>query len=154
MALYEGSQELQILAMEIHELSALALLHRIAHWNGDSLKEISQVLAAAFGAEDYPDCIRDLDGRDIDPRLYISGLDQVSSCSIPACQTQFNDSVVDHRHPSAQFRCLENLHPGINKDLHLLQVAPCLLHDHFTAQQTSLTAVRIREVWSSLEAHQ
>ena len=67
----------------IHELCASALLHRIAHWDGGSLTEISQVLNSAFKAQDYHDRINDLNGQNIDPQLYINNLDKVSSCSDP-----------------------------------------------------------------------
>ena len=84
MIVCEESQKPTTLATEIHDLSTPALLHRIAHWDGDSPQEAGQVLATAFGAEDYPGCIGDLDGRGVDPRLYVNGLDQVSSFTIPA----------------------------------------------------------------------
>jgi len=63
----------------IHELSASALLHWIVQWDGGPPQEISRVLTEAFGADDYPDCIRDLEGRGIDPQLFINSLDRVSS---------------------------------------------------------------------------
>lgn len=68
----------------IHKLSTSTLLRRIAHWDGNSLPEMCQVLDSALEAQDYHDHIRDLNGQNIDPQLYINSLDQVSLCSIPA----------------------------------------------------------------------
>jgi len=42
-----------------------------------SPRDAQQVLTAAFAAEDYIDCIRNLTGWNIDPQAYINGLDQV-----------------------------------------------------------------------------
>ena len=42
-------------------------------------RDIQQVLTAAFAADDYTDCIEDLKKWEIDPQMYIDGLDQVSS---------------------------------------------------------------------------
>ena len=59
--------------------SASAHLSRISQRNV-SRQDAQQVLTAAFTADDYPACIKDLNGRNIDPQAYIDGLDQVSSC--------------------------------------------------------------------------
>ena len=44
-----------------------------------SPQDAQEVLAAAFSAHDYIDCIRNLTGWQIDPQEYIDGLDQVCS---------------------------------------------------------------------------
>lgn len=65
------------------QLPTPALLRCIAQgMDGNSLGEITRVLATAFGAVDYLDCIRDLAGRGVDPQSYIDGLGQVSPFSI------------------------------------------------------------------------
>ena len=62
-------------------VSASILLNKVVHWNG-SPHDITQVLNAAFDANDYPDCITNLRARNIDPLLYINSLDKVCSCSV------------------------------------------------------------------------
>jgi len=57
--------------------SASILLMKISKWAGTS-QDVSQVLTAAFDADDYPDRIRDLRARNIEPLSYINGLDKVS----------------------------------------------------------------------------
>ena len=47
--------------------------------NEISPQDAEHVLTAAFTAEDYSDCIKDLNGCEIDPQAYIDGLDRVSS---------------------------------------------------------------------------
>ena len=44
-----------------------------------SPQDAKHVLTAAFTAEDYSDCIKDLNGCEIDPQAYMDGLDQVGS---------------------------------------------------------------------------
>ena len=56
--------------------SASISLKAIANWDGSS-KAIYGVLAAAFGAKDYLDCIKNLPKRGIDPESYINNLDKV-----------------------------------------------------------------------------
>ena len=50
----------------------------VANWDGES-QDIDQALAAAFGADDYPECIKDLQAKNIDPSSYINNLDKVNS---------------------------------------------------------------------------
>ena len=64
-----------------HVVSASISLKKVANWDGKS-QDINQALTAAFGADDYPDCIKDLRANDIDPPSYINNLDQVSPYSI------------------------------------------------------------------------
>ena len=61
-----------------HAVSASIFLKKVANWNGES-QDIDQALTAAFGADDYLACIKDLRAHDIDPPSYINNLDQVSS---------------------------------------------------------------------------
>jgi len=63
-------------------VSASNYLIKVARWNGRS-QEIHEALTAAFDAEDYLECIKDLRARRIDPVSYINNLDKVSSFSIP-----------------------------------------------------------------------
>jgi hypothetical protein len=65
-----------------HSLSVANLLRKVANWDGNS-PNIDQVLAAAFEADDYLDCIKDLEAQNIEPLSYVNGLDKVSSHSIP-----------------------------------------------------------------------
>jgi len=57
--------------------SASILLMKFSKWAGTS-QDVSQVLTAAFDADDYLDCIKDLQARNIEPLLYINSLDKVS----------------------------------------------------------------------------
>jgi len=67
--------------------SASALLMKLSNWAGTS-QDVSQVLTAAFEAEDYLDCIKDLQARNIEPLSYINSLDKVSLHSIPKHHTR------------------------------------------------------------------
>ena len=58
-------------------LPAAIFLRMVANWDGNS-PDIGHVLNAAFGADGYPDCIRDLKAQHIDPLSYINSLDKVS----------------------------------------------------------------------------
>ena len=53
-------------------------LMEVANWDGKS-QDIYQVLTAAFNAQDYLDCIKNLRARNIDPLSYINSLDKVGS---------------------------------------------------------------------------
>lgn len=57
-------------------VSASTSLKEVSNWDGKS-QAIYQVVAAAFEAKDYADCIRNLQARGIEPGLYINSLDQV-----------------------------------------------------------------------------
>lgn len=57
-------------------ISASALLTKVANWDGKS-QDVHQVLTVAFEAEDYLDCIKNLQARGIEPLLYINCLDKV-----------------------------------------------------------------------------
>lgn len=46
---------------------------------GVPFQDVQQELIAAFSAADYPECINNLTGWEIDPKAYIDGLDQVGS---------------------------------------------------------------------------
>jgi hypothetical protein len=62
-------------------LPAATFLRKVAEWDGNS-PDIDQVLTAAFEANDYLDCVKDLKAQNVDPLLYINSLDEVSSYSI------------------------------------------------------------------------
>ena len=64
-------------------VSALTFLKKIANWDGRSSQDIVEALNAAFAAEDYPGCIKNLKGRGIDPTAYINNLDKVRHCDTP-----------------------------------------------------------------------
>ena len=68
--------------MATESVSALSLLKKIASWDGTSQDDI-EVLNAAFAAEDYRDCIKNLKERGIDPTAYINNLDKVCPCATP-----------------------------------------------------------------------
>ena len=51
---------------------------KVANWDG-KFWDIGQVLTAAFDANEYLDCIKNLRALDIDPLSYINNLDMVSS---------------------------------------------------------------------------
>ena len=65
------------LTMSSQPDSASSSLKEIADWDGTS-QAIYEVLATAFGARDYLDCIKNLKARGIDPGSYIDNLDKVS----------------------------------------------------------------------------
>jgi hypothetical protein len=67
--------------MTTQAASASISLIRVVDWDGTS-GDIKQVLTAAFEAEDYLDCIKNLRARNIEPLSYIDSLDKVGSCSI------------------------------------------------------------------------
>ena len=75
-------------------VSASIFLDKVVHWDG-SLHDIKQVLNAAFDANDYLDCIRDLQAQNIDPLLYINSLDRVGSCSIFGELSIHRDMAID-----------------------------------------------------------
>ena len=50
----------------------------VARWDGTS-EDINRTLVAAFEAEDYVDCIKNLRAQNIDPLSYIDSLDKVGS---------------------------------------------------------------------------
>ena len=65
-----------------HAVSSASIsLKKVANWDGKS-QDIDQALTAAFGADDYLDCLKNLRAHDIDPPSYINNLDQVSPYSI------------------------------------------------------------------------
>ena len=51
-------------------------LARIVNWDGES-QDIGRVITVAFGAEDYLDCIGNLEARGVEPLWYINNLDKV-----------------------------------------------------------------------------
>lgn len=63
--------------------SASKLLTVVANWDGKS-RDISQVLAAAFKADHYLSCVKNLQAWNVEPSLYINNLDKVSSHPISA----------------------------------------------------------------------
>ena len=73
------------------------LLNKVANWDRWRPHDISQVLNAAFDANDYLDCIRDLWARNIDPFLYIENLDMVSSFSVFGGPSIHHNREIDHR---------------------------------------------------------
>lgn len=66
--------------------SASISLNGIANWDGKS-PGIKENLNAAFGAQDYLDCLRDLSARGIEAQSYINGLDKVRSNKISKQQS-------------------------------------------------------------------
>ena len=62
----------------LRSTSASTSLMKVANWDGKS-RDIGQVLTAAFDANEYLDCIKNLRALDIDPLSYINNLDMVSS---------------------------------------------------------------------------
>lgn len=66
--------------------SASISLIKVASWDGKS-QNITQALIAAFEADDYLDCVKNLQAQNIEPLSYINSLDKVDSCSI--LHTQF-----------------------------------------------------------------
>jgi hypothetical protein len=60
-------------------------LSDIVNWDGNS-PDIDQLLTTAFGAKDYPESIKDLKARGIEPLSYINTLDKVCLHSIPSHQ--------------------------------------------------------------------
>ena len=63
--------------------SASPFLREIANWSESDGKSeaIYEVLATAFGARDYLDCIKNLQAKGIDPGSYINNLDKACACS-------------------------------------------------------------------------
>ena len=59
-------------------MTAHYALRGIANWDGKS-QGIVQVLAGAFEAGDYLDCVKNLRALNINPLSYINKLDEVSS---------------------------------------------------------------------------
>ena len=69
---------------------------KLSKWAGTS-QDISQVLTAAFEADDYLECIKDLRARNIEPLSYINSLDKVSPHSIPKHYIRRDDPATDNR---------------------------------------------------------
>lgn len=57
--------------------SASVFLIKVADWDG-KVQDIKQALVAAFEANDYLECIKDLQAQNIRPLSYIDNLDKVS----------------------------------------------------------------------------
>ncbi|KAF9646793.1 kinase-like protein [Thelephora ganbajun] len=57
-------------------VSAKTPLMMVANWDGES-RDIYQLLTIAFEAEDYLDCIKDLEALGINPLSYIDNLDKI-----------------------------------------------------------------------------
>ena len=78
----QGLERLRTPALATPRLTDASIsLREVANWDGKSLG-IYQVLAAAFNAEDYLDCIKYLPARNIDPLSYINSLDKVGSLPV------------------------------------------------------------------------
>lgn len=58
-----------------HAASASVFLMEVVNWDGKP--QVSRALTAAFDAEDYLECIKNLHARHIEPQLYINSLDKV-----------------------------------------------------------------------------
>ena len=69
-------------------VSASSYLGEVANWDGKS-KEIHKAVAAAFEADDYLECIKDLPTLQIEPLSYVNNLDKVSSHPIPSHHARF-----------------------------------------------------------------
>ena len=74
--------------MDSQTVSASFWLNEVVNWDGKS-PNINRVLATAFGAEDYLDCVRNLQARGIDPLSYINSLDRVCTHSVSTRWTLF-----------------------------------------------------------------
>lgn len=68
--------------------SASTHLSLISH-NTVSPRDAQQVLMAAFTADDYFECIENLEGQGIHPRAYIDGLDRVGPHPLPLKNSTF-----------------------------------------------------------------
>ena len=93
--------------------------------NKVSAQEAQQVLIAAFTAKDYVDCVKNLNGRKIDPQAYIDGLDRVRSR--PPMLTKEHVSsypISDNRHPATRVRNLSPKSSSPAKDLRNLRAPP------------------------------
>lgn len=70
-----------LVPMTTQAVSASIFLIRVVNWDGTS-QDIGQALIAAFDANDYLDCVKNLRAQNIEPLSYIDSLDKVGSCSI------------------------------------------------------------------------
>jgi len=61
----------------VEPVSAAIFLTKVANWDGNS-QDVHEALAAAFDAKDYPECIKNLQAREIEPLLYVNNLDKVT----------------------------------------------------------------------------
>ena len=114
--------------------SASISLIKVVAWDGTS-QDIKQALTAAFDANDYLECIRDLRGRDIEPLSYINSLDKVSLYSIRrhhALFTPIRQQIIDSLPANSELRkrCLRALRKtcGIYGILPTSHVAPFTLN--------------------------
>ena len=71
-------QQLEVQPVAAQAVSTSTSLMKVVEWDGMS-QDINQVLATTFEAEDYLDCIKNLQTWNIDPQSYINNLDKVSS---------------------------------------------------------------------------
>jgi len=69
-------------ATTVESVSASISLIEVANWDGRS-EQIHKALTAAFDAEDYLECLKSLQARQIEPRSYINNLDKASSYLTP-----------------------------------------------------------------------
>jgi hypothetical protein len=81
----EGNQQPGITAPQ--PTSTSISLKKVANWDG-TFQDIEQVLSTAFKAEDYLDCIKDLESHNIITQTYIDNLDKVCSYSTPKYHTR------------------------------------------------------------------
>ena len=103
-----------LLTMASQKDYALNSLKEIANWNGKA-QDIPRVVAAAFGADDYVECIRNLQEKGIDSGSYINSLDKVrcalslarQHARLPNAWVQRTDSLPDDS--DLQNRCLLGL---------------------------------------------
>ncbi|KAF9644937.1 hypothetical protein BDM02DRAFT_3121083 [Thelephora ganbajun] len=63
-------------------------------------QDINEVLTTAFETDDYLDCIRNAQARDIAPLAHIDKLDKI-----------------DHRKPSSGIRTTKTVHTSVKKDM-------------------------------------
>ena len=119
--------------MAAHAVSASISLKKVASWDGE-YQDIGQVLTAAFGADDYLDCIKNLQGQGIEPLSYIDSLDKVSLHPKTPHLTH-NDSVTDHRPPSVQLRTTKTMHTSAKEDVWLIWDPSYFPHSYLHAQQ-------------------
>ena len=135
--------------MTAHPISASVSLMEVVNWDGES-QDTARVLASAFDADDYLDCINDLQRRNIEPLLYIDGLDKVGSLSATPRLVD-NNLLTDHRHASTRFGATKTMHTSAKEDVWLTWDSSHFLCSYLRAQQAWPTAVRIWRIRRCLE---
>ena len=121
-------------------VSASNSLTRVASWDGKS-QDIGQVLAAAFEAKDYRDCIKDLQARGVQPLSYIDGLDKVSPCS-KTPRLAHSEFLTGHRRSFIQSGATKTMHTSVKENVWNIWDPSHFPRSYIRAQQAWQTAVR------------